>query len=575
MGLTSTLNTGLSGLDVNQTMLNVVGNNIANVNTVSFKSSRVLFSPQFYVTQQSGSAPDATFGGTNPNQTGLGAQISSIETDFTPGPIDSTGVDTDMAIDGAGFFVVQASGGQAYTRDGAFTLNSGNDLVTSGGAFVQGYGADANGNVVTGALQNINIPLGEATEAKSTQNVMMQGNLNASGDVAAGATILTSQAFTNTGGTAPAATDDLVNLESTDTTPVALFTAGDTLTLAGTRGSRQLPAQSLTVTATTTLGDLENFVNEALGIDTTVSEAGLPTPGATLQSTGTTSQLTIIGNSGTANALTLGSGGIVDSTSGTSPFTMSDGTYTDPATSTQYTSGAIGESTHTTINAYDSLGNPITVDITAVLESKADSGDTWRFYATSPDNMGNTGPVVGTGTLTFDSTGNLKSSTGTTLTISRTGTGAGTPVVMKIDFSGATSLASTSSQLLMSNQDGSPIGTLTSFSVGENGTITGAFSNGLTRTVGQVALAMFNNPQGLIDEGGNVYASGASSGAAQISAPQTASAGAIRSGALEESNVDISKEFINLIIASTGFSASSRVITTSDQLITDLLNSQR
>ena len=574
MALTSTLFTGLSGLDVNQTKLNVVGNNIANVNTVAFKSSRVLFSPQFYVTQQSGSAPDNNFGGTNPNQTGLGAQVAAIEKDFTPGAIDSTGVNTDMAIDGAGFFVVQSASGQQYTRDGAFTLNSNNDLVNSAGSFVQGYGADTNGNVVTGALENINIPLGEATEAKSTQNVTLQGNLNSSGDVASGATILTSQAFTNVGGTAPAATDNLVDLRTTDATPVAMFTAGDTLTLAGTRGSRQLPSQSLTVTATTTLGDLENFINESLGIDTTVSETGLPTPGATLQSSGTTGQFTIIGNSGTANALTLGSGGIADS-SGTSPFTMADGTYTDPTTSTQYTSGAVGESTHTTINAYDSLGNAITVDITAVLESKADSGDTWRFYATSPNNEGGTGPVVGNGTLTFDSTGNLKSSTGTTLTISRACTGAGTPVVMKLNFGGATSLASSSSQLLMSNQDGSPIGTLTSFSVGEDGTITGSFSNGLTRTVGQVALATFNNPQGLIDEGGNVYAAGAGSGVAQISAPQTASAGSIRAGALEESNVDISKEFINLIIASTGFSASSRVITTSNQLLTDLLNSQR
>src|SRR3954469_21262284 len=101
--LTSTLFTGLSGLDVNQTKLNVVGNNIANVNTVAFKSSRVLFKPQFYVTDGAGSPPNADFGGSNPNQRGLGAQVSAIEKNFTAGAIDPTGKNTDMAIDGDGF----------------------------------------------------------------------------------------------------------------------------------------------------------------------------------------------------------------------------------------------------------------------------------------------------------------------------------------------------------------------------------------------------------------------------------------------------------------------------------------
>jgi flagellar hook protein FlgE len=169
----------------------------------------------------------------------------------------------------------------------------------------------------------------------------------------------------------------------------------------------------------------------------------------------------------------------------------------------------------------------------------------------------------------------LKSSTGTTLTISRTGTGAGTPVVMKLDFGATTSLASNSSQVVMSNQDGEAIGTLSSFSVGGDGTVSGAFTNGLTKTLGQVALASFNNTEGLINEGNNIYNSGANSGVATIGAAGGQDTGTIRSGALEESNVDISKEFINMIISSTGFSASSRVISTSNQLLTDLLNSAR
>src|SRR5262245_10494324 len=136
MALTSTLFTGLSGLDVNQTKLNVVGNNIANVNTVAFKSSRALFKPQFYITDNPGSPATGDFGGENPSQRGLGAAVATIEKNFDAGQIEPTGKATDLAIEGDGFFVVQGQE-QKYTRDGSFTLNENNQLVTSGGDFVQ------------------------------------------------------------------------------------------------------------------------------------------------------------------------------------------------------------------------------------------------------------------------------------------------------------------------------------------------------------------------------------------------------------------------------------------------------
>jgi flagellar hook protein FlgE len=138
-----------------------------------------------------------------------------------------------------------------------------------------------------------------------------------------------------------------------------------------------------------------------------------------------------------------------------------------------------------------------------------------------------------------------------------------------------TSLTASDSQLVMTAQDGSPLGTLNSYSIGADGTITGAFSNGKTQSLGQIAIATFDNPNGLVDNGGNKFTEGPNSGLAVVAAPLTLGGGAIRSGALEASNVDISKEFINMILSSTGFSASSRVISTSDQLITELLNSAR
>jgi flagellar hook protein FlgE len=569
MATTNALFTGLSGLDNNQSWLNVIGNNIANSNTTAFKSSNVQFSPQFYVTDTASSGPTSTFGGTNGSQEGMGSQIAQISTDFNNGQIQSDGVDTHMAISGNGFFVVQSTAGQQYTRDGSFTLNANNQLVTSTGAYVQGYGTDASGNVVVGAVQNLTIPLGQATQAKATQNAVMQGNLNSGGVVATGATILSSQAFTTAAGTAPTATSLLTTLVSTGTPPAALFNAGDTITLAGTQGSRQLPSQSFTVTATSTITDLENFTNQALGIDTAATSATTPPPGATLQTTGTTGQLTIIGNVGADNALTLGSNGIFDSTSGTSPLQMSSGTFG------AFTNGATGESTHTTISAFDSLGNPITVDVTTVLTGKSATGDTWQFFTSSPDNLSTTGPSLGSGTLTFNNTGQLVSSTGTTVSIDRTGSGASSPLNIDLNFSNVSAFADTSSNLVMSNQDGEAVGTLTSFSMGGDGTITGNFSNGLTKTLGQVVLANFNNPDGLSNQGSNMYMQGPNSGSATIGAATANGTGTITGGALEQSNVDLSHEFTNLILASTGFSASSKVISTANQLLTDLLNSQR
>src|SRR3954454_20104552 len=177
MALTSALFTGLSGLDVNQSRLSVVGNNIANANTVAFKSSRSLFKPQFYVTDGAGTPPTSDFGGTNPNQRGLGASVAEIEKDFSQGSIEPTGHPTDLAIDGDGFFILKGSE-QRFTRDGSFVLNSANQLVSTTGDFVQGFGVDANNNIVLGSLQNLTIPIGSMTSAKATENVKFEGNLN-------------------------------------------------------------------------------------------------------------------------------------------------------------------------------------------------------------------------------------------------------------------------------------------------------------------------------------------------------------------------------------------------------------
>jgi flagellar hook protein FlgE len=575
MGLTSALLTGLSGLDVNQTALNVIGNNIANANTPGFKSSSVVFSPQYYVTSSGASAPTSDFGGTDPSQLGLGAQVAAIEKNFSAGSLEDTGVDTDMAVNGDGFFVVQSGGGQSYTRDGSFELNSQNQLVTTGGQFVQGYGVDSSYNIVPGQLQNIVIPLGAASTAEATQNVNLSGNFDSGGAVASGASILNSESLTTVGGAAaPTGATLLTSVAATSSDATPLFTVGQTFTLAGEVGSQDMTPQTFTVGAGSTLSDLEGFLQNGMQINATAPAGpnGL-TPGGSLVADPKNANgvfLTLTGNTGSDNALSLPTGSFVDA-AGDSPLTFAAG-----VDSHGNTSNPVGESINTTAVVYDSLGNPLNVNINMVYESSNTSGTTWSYTATSPSNVSATGnQIVGTGTLTYGNNGQLLTAVGTTLNIDRTGTGATSPLSVKLNFGSTTALAATSSNFAVSSQDGSPLGSLSSFSIGSDGTITGSFTNGLTRTLGQVAVATFNNPQGLNDQGSNLYASTANSGAPIITTPMNLGAGSIKSGSLELSNVDLSTEFTNLIIASTGFSASSKVITTSDQLITDLLNTNR
>jgi flagellar hook protein FlgE len=576
MALSNTLYAGLSGLDVNQAKLNVVGNNIANVNTVAFKSTRVLFKPQFYVTDSGGSQPGDTSGGTNPSQIGLGAVVAATDRNLAPGAIEATGNATDLAIDGNGYFIVKGDG-QKYTRAGSFSLNSDKQLVTATGEFVQGYSADKNFNISSGQLTNLTIPLGSLTTAQATTKVTVEGNLNSDGAVASGASIIQTQALTMLGGgMAPGGATALTNVASTADSATPLFAVGQSFTLEAQKGTAtkaDMAPATFTVTAASTLDDLMSFFQGSLGINAAVPDDGnpaTPTAGVTLQAVGgdpASVNLLIVGNLGAENALTLANSSFA--TGSTYPFQFREGT--DAAGNT---SNPTGESVKQTAIIYDSLGTPITLEIRADFESKSTAGNTWRFNIESPD-ASNGNRAVGTGTLTFDGSGNLLSVTGNQISIPRENTGAVTPLNLQIDFGQIKGLSEETSTVTMTAADGSAIGQLNSFSIGQDGIITGNFSNGVHRTLGQVALATFSNAQGLVDRGGNMFAEGPNSGPAVIGTPGDLGAGKLVSGSLEMSNVDLSEEFINLIIASTGFSAASRVISTSDQLLQQLLSTGR
>ncbi len=561
MGLTSALFTGLSGLNASQFSLDIIGDNIANINTTGFKGSRTLFQTQFARTLSAGTKPSGSQGGTNPMQVGLGATVGAIQRTFTPGSVETTGVPSDLAIEGDGFFVLRTPENErVFTRDGAFSLSADNRLISADGYFVQGYPVNDDFEIVPGALGDVEIPVGTLTTARATTEAQLEGTLDSTGVVATQGTILESQIlYDATSGvqltdvTGPGAL--LTNIRDQAGPGAALFANGDIITVDGIqRGGRDVPSEQFIVGTTgSTVADLLNWLDEVTGIDTTAGVAGNPGTAVTVDG-----RLQLRGNAGTQNALTIQPGTLISSGATQLPFAFNE------------TQAADGESSHTSFIVFDSLGTPITVDLTMVLEQRTTGGSTWRYYATSADDT-DVEFVVGTGTLNFDANGQFIDAPQNGIVINRVNSGANDPLGVQLDFSLLSGLNVAQSALVMSFQDGFSTGTLLDFSIGQDGIITGTFTNGLNQTIGQIALATFANPEGLLARSNNVFFIGPNSGEARITAPLTLGAGKITSGALELSNVDLSREFINLITSSTAFSAASRVISTSDQMLQELL----
>ena len=576
MPLTTALYTGMSGLNANQTALDVIGNNIANVNTTAFKGSRALFQPEYSETYSFGTPPGGTFGGSNPSQKGLGVRVGKIQRNFASGNIKLTGMKTDMAIDGDGMFVLD--GGERYfSRSGHFELNADSYLVSPEGLYVMGYGVDQNYNILEGSLDRLRIPTNKVTIARATSNVTLEGQLGGASTevkVATQGTVLESNALTDStaaGGTV-ANTSLLTDLRE-DGNLAPIFEIGTTLNFEGMRGASRLQGpRKLDITATTTVEELQDFMVSAFGVNTdpTLTPAGCRPAGHDIKnnSNGTWS-LEIVGNIGEENAIQIGTGGLTVTVTGnptqaaTVPGPLTFGSSQE----------ANGTSVFSSYEAYDSLGNKAMVDLTFVLLSQDNSGREWGFYANSLDDT-DVSTVLGSGTINFDPKGDYLASSGTTLTIDRDSTGVLSPLQVKMELSGISGVLREGKRprVQLSSQDGEAAGTLTNFSVSGDGTITGSFSNGSTRELGRLAVATVPNYAGLIDAGESMFKAGPNSGEAIIAAPMTNGAGKIVAGAIETSNVDISREFIDLIVASTGFSAASRIITTSNQLLTELLS---
>jgi flagellar hook protein FlgE len=407
----------ISGLRAHQTWMDVIGNNIANVNTTGFKVGRVRFTDILSQLVRGASGPTETRGGINPLQIGLGAVVGAVDTIHTQGALQLTGKPSDLAIQGDGFFVVSDGSQTLYTRDGAFDIGSDLRLVNpSNGFYVLGWQADANGNVDTaGPVGPITIPIGQQLDAVPTTQITVQGNLDANQDPAA-------------------ATPHFVTK----------------------------------VSITDSLGKRHEFY---------------------------------------------------------------------------------------------------------ILFDKAEETNTWNYTLQENDPDFELGETT-SGTLVFDEDGNLDldASNIGAVVLNSTAGGASSITVMP-DFSRLTQLAAPYSANAAAN--GAPAGSLTTFTVSQSGQVLGIYSNGVTKVVGQIALALFTNPGGLMKVGGNAYQPTVNSGEPIVGPADSGGRGKIASGYLEMSNVDLAQEFTSMIMAQRGFQANSRVITTSDEVLQELVNLRR
>lgn len=816
MGLTSSLSTALTGMNAAEAQIDVLGNNLANSQTVGFKSSEVAFATQFLQTLSLGASPTSDNGGTNPRQTGLGVQIAGITPNFRQGTIDISSSPSDLAIQGDGFFQVQGGQGEKlYSRNGIFKLNSANELVTTTGNRLLGFGIDDQFNIQTSSLTPIVVPLGTEAVAKATTEVTLQGTLTAKGDIADTSEIIESSVLGNSAIPHPATTgitissanrpssasitvvhadsggnhpegavyqyrvafvDDsgqeslssdpisvtvpagntladntitLNNLPSggaqysqmriyrtaaggsdyflhgqtaaggsyvdsavaLSTTPLAAnqlngnysymvtyyksgegesrpspllgpqnivngrvflgnlptppvpppgggFPAYDqiriyrnlgndpnsfylvdtvapgadytdsrldadisdlnnlsnkkvdldgpvidsntllvnitkrdgfdydnpfkegSLAFKGRKGGRISEEKTLQVTSTTTVQDLKQFMEEALGIqtdsgdslnpimaskNTIVGEGGTINPGSFISN----GKLRFVANTGVDNALGIDLTGF--------RLTDSLGNVSTPNLSFGSSQKAVGQSAVADFIAYDSLGLPLRVRLTATLEARTDSRTTYRWYADSPDNIerGNNDISVGTGLMYFDGNGNFISSTTDTVAVNRADLPSTKPLQFSLKMDNLSGLAADKASLAASRQDGSPPGSLTSYVIGEDGTVRGVFSNGITRDLGQIRLARFANPNGLEQRGQNLYAQGINTGLPIEGRPGEDGIGTVSAGALELSNTDVGGDLVNLVLASTQYRSNARVITATQQLFDELLNLRR
>ncbi|BCY15169.1 flagellar hook protein FlgE [Actinoplanes sp. L3-i22] len=420
------LYSGISGLHAHQQMMDVTGNNIANVNTVGYKSASVQFEDALSQMQGAAGSPQGGMGGTNPSQVGLGVRVAGITSNFSQGSAQTTGKSGDMMIQGDGFFVTRSGNEQLYTRAGSFFFDGNGTLVTTTGEPVQGWTATDGVVNTQGQPGDIKMPLGATIPPAKTSTITLKGNL-------------TSDYPEN-----KLATEDVVSI------PVKVFDDKGATSTVTAKFTRTIDPNRDSTTVPDTTWDIQLYDPDGNAISGATGELDLTTGKAIVSATDSPAQ------------------------------------------------GELDKDGNATIGDYKLNLSDITM-----YSGQTDA----RVFST----------------------------------------------------------------------DGQTAGALTSlaYTVSDTGEIVGVYSNGLKQTLGQVAMATFKNVDGLEKVGNSQYRNTVNSGYAQIGQPGTAGMGQVISGALEMSNVDLAQEFTNLVVAQRGFQANSKIITTSDELLQELVSMKR
>jgi len=672
---------GVSGMKNHQVKMDVIGNNIANINTVGFKAGRVSFAEALALTLRGATRPSTNLGGINPSQIGLGMTIGFIDSVFNQGSLETTNIQTDLAINGDGFFILSDGQKQYFTRAGSFRFDSEGRLVNPiNGFVVQGKMANEAGEIDSGTvLQDIVLPFGQRVAARATTKVSFVGNLNA-GESPVG-TILDSGVM-------------LAVEEAGDGSDVnGLFARGNAnSTIRGLKpGLSTVTVSDGTTTKVYTYVEKDTGVGNAdfHSLDDLIAEINNDFNGsmkATFDSngaiifedmTGSAHEVTIKSDNPTLQAALSAANGTIDSSQGittrtdqfshyateneeltklrnaqgislglvpgdtinisasvggetvTGTFDVTASTtlkdlaeairntlkiqnengviidedgslkiFGDPGEENAITNVAIRETannsfntvmtfneiqkakdvTHSTsITVYDALGE---AHILTMTFKKTSIKNQWEWEVSLSGNE-----VIAAGNrgiITFNADGSLNTFTyenGVTALEFDPGTGADTVRIQfevgePNSFAGITQFSS-SSTTVANSQDGYTNGDLVNINIDQTGKITGIFSNGVNKTLAQIVLAKFTNPNGLYREGNNMYSVSANSGLPiYVIAGETIQSEIIP-GTLEMSNVNLAQEFTDMILAQRGFQANARVITTSDDLLNELVNIKR
>lgn len=560
--------TGLSGLNASSRNLDVIGNNIANANTTGMKSSRAEFSGLV-----SAALSSASSGGS-----GIGVEVATVSQQFTQGNISTTNNNLDVAINGSGFFqLTQPDGSPAYTRDGSFKLDKDGYLKTNNGANLMGYPTDKAGETTSISIQKLQLPTSAPIGAAATTAISAEFNLDARAPLAVGAPAVTgppavaaipvtpiskygtsittydsqgvavpvSLYFSKVGpdfsAAPPVLTDawDVYDPSSLDAGNSALITNAAALADPANTAIKATNAANATLHATNTA------INKSFA-DLDAKNTAINASNALLDVKNTNLNATNVATAGWVDLPTFALGTIA-----LLPTKAADG-----ATGTGLPTTAVTKITSNLLSTFDVVG-----------DTGPDAG------ALLTANLPLTGSVASSAMfrMSFDTNGKLiPTTTPPTLTLTSPNPTIGTFDVA-LDLTNVTQYG-TAFAVTNLTQDGYTAGELTGLNIGDDGVITAKYSNGQSQAAGQLALADFRNIQGLTPLGGNAWAASYESGLAVQGSPGNGKFGILRSGALEESNVDLTAELVNMMTAQRSYQANAQTIKTQDQIMSTLVN---